>query len=469
MKLKPTILALMLISGRLFAAPLDQDRPLNVLFILIDDLRPELGCYGAPVHTPNIDKLSHDGVRFERAWAQFPLCNASRTSVLTGRYPTTTRVVSNIGYFRDEMTDLITLPEHFKLHGYTSVRVGKVYHEGLAGSMDDPQSWSIGADREVGTRPDYRRQPIERWKAWSDRIVVLPNDGNDHADHRSAAKTVEWLEKFASSGVRFFLTCGFQKPHTPLEAPQRYLDLYPTLEQELPADFALRPAATAGFPRASITANRDLFIDRDAGEAEAREMIRAYRASVSWIDSLTGMVLEALDRTGLRENTVVVLWGDHGFHLGEKGKWSKHRSLYDVALRVPLIISGPGIVSGQVSPRVVQSLDIYPTLVDLCGLPDPIGVEGRSLVPLLSDPKRSWPYPAFAVTDSDAGLHRAVRDDRWLYAEFIGNDGGAMLIDVENDPAESINLAEDPHYSDIRARLRAALDWIPTNVQPLAH
>ncbi|MDQ3624051.1 MAG: sulfatase-like hydrolase/transferase, partial [Verrucomicrobiota bacterium] len=271
---------------------------LNVLFLMSDDLRPELGCYGAPVKTPNLDKLAGAGVRFDRAFVQYPLCNPSRASLLTGRLPTTTGVLDNETYFRDAHPDWVTLPQHFKNHGYKTVRIGKIYH----GGIDDALSWSEGAEpgprgAAPETRPPRQRPSAEERAKRSDRIVVLEGDGESHQDWNTAAAAIAALEKHKDGGP-FFLAVGFTKPHSPPTAPKRFFDLYDPAKMELPPDFAVRPAAPAGFPAAAITSNGDLFMRRDASEAEAREMLRAYRASASWTDWNTGRVLDALDRLG---------------------------------------------------------------------------------------------------------------------------------------------------------------------------
>ncbi|HYF37984.1 MAG TPA: sulfatase-like hydrolase/transferase, partial [Prosthecobacter sp.] len=278
-----------------------------------------------------------------------------------------------------------------------------------------------------------------------------------HGDTRTRLAAIDYLERYKDKP--FFLACGFTKPHSPPTAPKRFFDMYDPKAIPLPPDFAARPAPPPGFPALSIPArNGDLFIERDATPEAAQEMIRAYHASLTWVDYNVGEVLAALDRLKLRDKTIVVFWGDHGYHLGEKGKWSKHNSLFDAGTRVPLIIHAPGMKgNGTASPRVVEALDIYPTLSALCGLPTQEGLQGESLAPLLENPSAAWDRPALSVTRINGKvLGRTVRTDRWRYAEW--DDGGAMLIDEQNDPNELKNVAGEPAHAGVVKELKAALE-----------
>jgi len=441
-------------------------RPLNVLFLFADDLRPELGSYGhAVVKTPNIDALAASGVRFERAYCQFPLCNPSRTSLLTGRYPIVTGVLGNRQWFGKDHPDFVSLPRLFKDHGYKTLRSGKVFH----GGIDDYEAWTVGGDPKttpgvdrggsIGvaapTTPAQNRASDERRDRRSDSILVIPGDGETVGDGAVAGRAIELLREHKDGP--FFLACGFSKPHSPPEAPQRFFDLYDPAQVVLPADFAPRPTAPPGVPPVSVRANTDLFIGRDASPEEARLVTRAYWASVSWMDHNVGRVLAEVDRLGLRENTVIVFWGDHGYHLGEKGRWSKAGSLFEVGARTPLIVAAPGEAgNGRPSPRVVEALDLYRTLADLAGLPVADAVQGRSLAPLLADPTAPWDRPAYTVWAEAGKLNGvSVRDERFRYAEWEGPRGGAFLYDLDADPQELKNLADDPAFADVRARLSA--------------
>jgi iduronate 2-sulfatase len=462
----------------------------NVLFLIADDLRPELGSYGNPIiRTPSLDGLAARGTRFDRAYAQYPLCNPSRASLLNGRYPMQTGVMDNNVYFRVKHPDFVTLPQHFKANGYAALRTGKIFH----GGIDDEVSWTEGGEppdpaitgrgsnaqrpgrnssrgpgaggerdpeaTEGAPAPQPRSASGGGHGSASDRIVVLEGNGESHGDYKTATRAIQYMERYKDKP--FFLAVGFVKPHSPPTAPRKFFDLYDPAKIALPPDFNTRPQAPPGHPEISIPKrNSDLFIGRDASPTEAREMIRAYYASVSFMDEQVGRVLGALDRLGLRDNTIVVFWGDHGYHLGEKGKWSKAYSLYEVGTRVPFIIATPG-AKAQASERKVELLDLYPTLAELCGLPRPQGIEGHSLVPLLRNPKRKWNYPAFTVTVYQGTLGKSVRTERWRYAEWDDGRAGAMLFDHSKDPRELKNLANDPAFAKTVQEMKRLLGQLP--------
>lgn len=450
----PTALTLVLLAA-LGTTAADAPKKPNVLFIMADDLNCDLGCYGHPqVKSPNIDALAKAGVRFDRAYCQYPLCCPSRTSLLTGRLPTSTGVLRNTQDFRKLKPDIVTLPEHFKANGYATLRAGKIFHGGL----DDDQSWSEGSEKATRARgpmpeidppvppPPGRANP-------ADRIVRLTGDGDAHIDNKTADLAIKFLQQHKDKP--FFLNCGFLKPHSPPTAPEKYFDLYDLKKVTLPKSFAATPTVPEGFPKACLTPNADLFVKRDATEDEAKEMTRAYWASTSWVDWNVGRVIAELDKLGLRDNTIIVFWGDHGYHLGEMGKWAKHGSLFEVGTRVPLVVLAPGVkANGQAVLPPVQSMDIYPTLCELCGLKLPAGLQGHSLKPLLEDPKAKWEHPAYTIYGQMAdNLGVAVRTDKYRYAEWKGGANGAMLFDVTADPSETKNLADDPKLADVRKQL----------------
>ncbi len=471
--MKNKILVLMAVTAAFLAAAparaTETSKPkYNVLFIISDDLRPELGSYGSKLaKTPNLDKFAASGVRFDRGYCQYPLCNPSRASMLTGRKPTTSGVIGNRTWFGDLHPDYVSLPRYFKDQGYFTAKAGKIFH----GGIDDTDAWTVGGERrtlagvprpvgETNAPVAPRTNQVERLQedvpsraARSDRWIVVPGAGEEQHDYRVGTQTINLLQQHKDEP--FFIACGFSTPHSPPTAPQRFYDLYDVAKIPLPPDFAARPTVPEGFPKSAIRPrNADLFINRDATPETAREMIRAYLAATSWVDFNVGRVLAEVDRLNLWTNTVVVFWGDHGYQLGEKGKWSKAGSLFEQGARVPFIVRAPEAKgNGRSSPRVVETLDFYPTLVELTGLPQPKGLEGRSLVPLLNNPAAPWEHPAFTVwSENGRTLHGVtVRNERWRYAEY--EDGGAMLLDLENDPQELKNVADDPRFAAERTAL----------------
>jgi iduronate 2-sulfatase len=451
-------------------------RPLNVLFFMSDDMRPELASYNSRfnVHSPNIDALGAHGVRFDRNYCQFPLCNPSRSSLFTGHIPRETSVLGNSDAVVKVRPEWITLPHLFRQNGYTALRTGKIFHGGL----DDPQAWNEfdGDAESIGSLAPGKRMDLPRVQIpmpdgtmpplpdnaradHSDEIIVLQGNGEGAGDYRIADRAIKMLNQVAADpGKPFFIGCGFTKPHSPPTAPQRFFDMYDPEKIQLPPNFAAWPTVPPGFPRASIRPkNADLFIGRGASESEAKQVIRAYLASISWADWNLGRVVAELERLKLRDNTVIVFVADHGYQLGENGKWSKAGSLFEGGTRIPLIIDMPGAKgNGRPCTRTVQSLDIYRTLCELAGLEVPAGVEGTSLVPLLHDPRATWDQPAYSVwSENGKTIHgTAIRTEQWRYAEY-GKDAanGALLFDVHADPLELHNLADDPQHAATRAEL----------------
>jgi arylsulfatase A-like enzyme len=475
--------ALVLVGGSVLlpaqaAAP--AERP-NVLFIAVDDLNCRIHCYGDPlVKTPNLDRLARSGVRFDRAYCQFPLCNPSRISLLLGRYPTTTETID----FAEPALlgpDWVTLPEQFRRSGYEVSLLGKIFH------YAEPKPWSAGQEsvRKQQRRHREMLADLTRWepyrtlappptsavtwlRTYANAFGPVPDTAERDAEAR--AKAYEWtadvksanqavalLERFASSGKPFFLGVGFYKPHVPLIAPQRFFDLYSAAKMPLPKDFAPTPTADASVPVYALRYNLDLFYEERATPERARAALAAYYACVSFMDEKLGQVLDSLERLHLRDNTVIVLWGDHGWHLGEKGMWAKG-TLFDVAAHTPLLIVDPRrAAAGQACPRTVEFVDIYPTLVELCGLATPPGLEGKSLVPLLNRPTTAWNRPAFTLVAREDWLGRSVRTERWCYTEWDFGRRGRELYDLRADPAESRNLVKDAKLVHVVADLKKLL------------
>lgn len=438
-------------------------RKLNVLFIAVDDMNADLGCFGhSLVKSPNLDRLASLGVRFERAYCQFPLCCPSRTSVLTGLRPDTTRVFDNATHFRQVLPGVVTLPQLFRNHGYFTARVGKIYHYGVpsdigTNGLDDPASW----DQVVNPRgrdKDEENLLINYTpnRGLGSSLSFLRAEGTDEeqTDGIGATAAIRLME--TNCNRPFFLAVGFYRPHCPYVAPRKYFDLYSLAAIRLPQ--VSREAMTAVPAPALASTNPWPWFG--VSEQQARESIQAYYASISFVDAQIGRVLDALDRLRLADNTVIVFWSDNGYHLGEHGLWKK-QSLFEGSARVPVIIAAPGQrAKGQACRRTVELLDLYPTLSELCGLAPPANLEGRSLRPLLDNPEAPWDRPAFSqVWRGFPGY--SVRTERWRYTEWDAGRKGVELYDCQSDPQEQRNLAEDPKFAQVRAELKAlvAKNW----------
>jgi iduronate 2-sulfatase len=431
------------------AAPLAAQgkRPPNVLFVAVDDLNVHLNCYGfKAVKSPNIDALAGRAMRFDRAYCQYPLCNPSRSSLLSGRRPPRTKVDNNTTWFRDTIPDVVTLPQHFREHGYFTAKTGKIFHDGL----DDPKAWDVGGTPHVVQQARTGQAKLDREKR-ADRWEKVEGEGENEPDYKTATEAVELLER--KHDKPFFIAVGFRKPHVPFIAPKKYFDLYDPNRMELPPDFAPRVAGTGPAYRP----NFDLFIRRDAPPPLARQGIAAYFAAISFMDAQLGRVMAALDRLGLRDNTIVSLFGDHGWHLGEKGMWSK-MTLFEVGVHAPLLISTPGMkTAGKNCATPVEFVDIYPTLADMAGLPVPSGLDGRSLRPLLTDPQSKWDKLAYTYQVRGEIRGVTVRNRRFRYTEWDQGRAGTELYDEDADSAEMHNMAADPKYAatvkDMKAQL----------------
>lgn len=455
----------------------------NVLFVIVDDLNCRIACYGDPVaKTPHLDRLAARGIRFDHAYCNFSLCNPSRSSVLSGLFPTTTGVLDNKTWLTPPAGHP-TLPRHFQQHGYARAEFGKIWHEPLNNGEIDPanppeprskNTWFTPAQRaeQQRSQPDfwtllknydnYRHDPpapetVEALRGGANTFGPVPV-GKDTPDITMAGAAIRFLKGHDASAQPFFLAVGFGKPHVPLKAPQEFFDLYRPEELPLPPDFANQPTLPAGSDTRNTRRNLDLYADRDFTAAEARAALHAYYACVSYMDAQLGRVLDALDVYGQAENTLIVLWGDHGWHLSEKGFFAKG-TLFEIATRAPLMVVDPRrqAAAGQTCRRIVQFVDIYPTLADLAGLPLPPALEGTSLRPLLDDPEAVWDHPAFTVQSRGWSLGRRIRTERWAYSEWDGSEEGAMLFDHTADPYELRNLANDPAHRETAASLQRQL------------
>lgn len=443
----------------------------NVLFIAVDDLRPELGCYGsARAISPHIDRLAASGTVFDRAYCQQAVCSPSRTSLLTGCRPDTTRVYDLETHFRKTLPNVVTLPQHFMRNGYRAQGLSKIFH----GSLNDPASWSVPWWRPAS--PQYRLNESAEGLTVPAAIPGTKVPGGRrgrpyecadvpdraYADGETADRAIAVLREAAKSP--FFLAVGFLKPHLPFVAPKRYWDLYDRAALALAAD----RAAPKGFPPLAGTNWGELraYAGVPAGgpvpDDLARTLIHGYLACVSYIDAQVGRVLAELDALGLRKDTVVVLWGDHGWKLGEHGMWCKHTN-FEWDTRSTLIVSAPGQkAAGAHTRALTEFVDIYPGLCDLCGLDKPAHLEGTSLAPLLDEPSRPWKKAAFSQYPRGAGvMGTSIRTDRFRYTEWRQRPGGKVqaveLYDHLEDGGEDRNVADDPARAGVRAELAAAL------------
>ena len=434
----------------------DRARP-NVLFISVDDMNNDLGCYGHPlVRSPHIDRLARRGTRFERAYCQFPLCSPSRTSLMTGLRPDATQVYDLRTHFREVLPDVVTLAQLFKNGGYHVARVGKIYHYGNPGDigtngLDDPASW------HERVNPSGRDKAEEHLiinytpkRGLGSSLSVWKADGADEeqTDGLVATEAIRLMEEHKDEP--FFIAAGFYRPHCPYVAPKRYFELYPLERVRMPQgpwDYLKEvPEAALSFTRPwpwfGVT------------EQQARESLQAYWATISFVDAQVGRLLDALDRLQLADNTIVVFWSDHGYHVGDHGLWKK-QSLFEKSARVPLILAAPGQKSpGGVCGRTVELVDLYPTLADLCGLTPPENLAGRSLRPLLDDPEAEWSKPAFTQVWRGSVPGHSVRTERYRYIEWDGGKAGAQLYDYDTDPAEQRNLVKDSAHTQVVKELR---------------
>ena len=438
-------------------------RRLNVLLIMADDLNDDMGTFGHKmVRTPNLDRLAARGVRFDRAYTQFPLCSPSRVSLLTGLRPDTTKIYELQTNFRTILPDAVTLPQMFKRNGYVAARVGKIYHYGNPGDigtsgLDDPASWDLAVNpRGVDKDEETKLTNLTPTRGLGSALAYYASPASDeqHTDGKVASEVIALLEK--NKDRPFFIGAGFYRPHCPFIAPKKYFDMYP-LER-----IAAPKWSPADVQKVPVPAWFTMPPNWSVSEDGVRATIQAYYASISFLDANVGRVLDALDRLGLAQNTVVVFISDHGYLLGERGQWMK-QMLFERSARAPLIVAGPGVAAtGQASQRIVEFVDLYPTLADLTGLKPPSGLHGRSLTPLLKDPRIAWNRPA--ITQVRRGnpangffMGYTVRTEQWRYTEWDDGKQGIELYDEMVDPAELRNLAGEPGTSKIIAQMKGLL------------
>jgi uncharacterized sulfatase len=432
----------------------------NILFIAADDLNTALSCYGHPlVKSPNIDKLATRGVRFDRAYCQYPLCGPTRASLLTGLRPDTTRVLGNNIDFRDHIPNAVTLPQLFKNNGWYAAREGKMFHMNVPTEVSLPKyqdepSWhhSVSPGGPEAKTPGEGRKLNPPGVTFGMQWIAAASPAGQ-SDTNAADHALALLEQHRNEPL--FLGLGFLRPHLPFVAPSRFYDLYPLSSIPLPQN---PPGDLDDIPAAAKAVRPQLWNNMKMDEPRIREALRGYYASTSFMDDQVGRVLSGLDAMGLAANTIIVFWGDHGWHLGEHTRWQK-MSLMEESTRVPLMIAAPNRKgNGKVVRSLVEFVDIYPTLAELCGLKPPDALEGQSLVPLLDNPSRPFKKAAFSQLLYEKITGRSVRTARYRYIRWEGEGGGEELYDHDRDPREFTNLASKPEARVVLDQHRRILE-----------
>lgn len=460
------------------ASAAEAKRP-NVLFLMSDDLNNLLGCYGDPLaKTPNIDRLASRGVRFDRAYCAFPLCGPSRNSILTGLYPNSTGILANAQIFRQTIPSQISMPQAFRQSGYFVARIGKLYHYNVPMSIgtnghDDPGSWELELNPAGVDRLEEESKIFSLTPGSFGGTLSWHASSQGDAEHTDGlmADDAEWvLERCAARKDRpFFLAVGFFRPHTPYVAPRKYFDLYP--QEKMPVVQGVKedqadipPAGLASYKKEQDKLTDDL----------RRQCRQAYYASISFMDAQAGRVIDALERLGLADDTIIVFTSDHGYHMGEHGLWQK-QSLFEESARVPLLIVAPGAAKrGAVAQSPVSLVDLYPTLAELCSIEKPDNLQGQSLALMLKDPSAAGRGWAITQVVRGGGFRRfgaspavgdegqrffgySLRTSRWRYTEWDEGRQGRELYDHDADPREIANLADEPAYADTVAQLSQQL------------
>lgn len=452
--------AAVLVAGTVLASASTPPKKMNVLFITIDDLRPEIGCYGNDeVKTPNIDRLAKMGVKFNKAYCQYPVCNPSRASFLTGKRPDEIGILCNTVALREKWPDIVTLPQLFRENGYYTANMGKVLHVGTDENgkqthFRDDKSFmhnfkALGNNPKIGNTGE-RRLLGDGTIPWAEWLMA---EGGDEAqpDGMIAAEAVRLLEE--NHDTPFFLGVGFHKPHDPFFAPKEYFEDYPLDEVKLAKD----PSDRSPILELSIPDAYGRF--KSFSEQDQREFKRAYQSCTTFTDAQVGKVFDAMDRLELWDSTIVVLLGDHGYHLGEHGWWNKV-TLFELGANAPLMMWVPGMESmGQETDSVIEFLDLYPTLVDLCGLAAPHELSGKSIRPVLAQPATPWKNAAFTQVTRGKLMGYSVRNDRWRYIQWGENaEGGVELYDQNKDHDGYYNLAGHPEFFTVRKQMASLLE-----------
>ena len=433
------------------------ERP-NVLFIAVDDLRPQLGCYGnKQMHSPNIDRLAAQGIVFERSYCMVPTCGASRSTLMTGLRPSRHRFVNYSTWAEKDAPGITTLNTQFRKNGYYTVSLGKVFHH----PTDSAEGWSEPAWRPTGV-PWYRRPENQelhekrqkqgkrkRGPAWESADVA----DEAYADGVLAERAIDDLRRLKAKDQPFFLAVGFFKPHLPFIAPQKYWDLYDHKDIHLPGNYHIPKDAPkeSSHSFGELRAYARIPAQGPVSNETARNLIHGYYACVSYTDALIGKLLDELDRLGLADNTVIVLWGDHGWNLGEHTLWCKH-CCFETSMHAPLIVKAPGIKGGKKTAGLTEFIDIYPSLCELAAPPLPHHLQGRSFVPLMKQPSQPWKEAAIGRFQNGD----TIRTDQHRFTEYTTKKGdpvARMLYDHQVDPEEDVNISEEAENQDQVKRL----------------
>jgi iduronate 2-sulfatase len=438
------------------SAPALLAEKLNVLMICVDDLKPVLGCYGDKfAKTPNLDRLAARGLAFEKAYCNQAVCSPSRNALMTSLRPQTLGIYELATNFRKSRPEAITSAQHFKSLGYKTESLGKIFHTGQ-GNSDDPTSWSVAswkpkaptyldpASTSLPAKPNNNSGP----KGAATELADVAD--NAYGEGQLADELVARLKAAAAQPDQlFFIAGGFIRPHLPFVAPKRYWDLYDPSQLPMPKRTTLPEGAPSYAPQfgGELRSYSDMPSKGVLDDADTRRLIHGYYAATSYMDAQVGKVLDAMDQLQLWNKTVVMLWGDHGWHLGDHGMWCKHTN-YEQATRIPLIFAGPRIAVGSKTKALVETVDIFPTLCELCSLPVPSGLDGISFAKVTADPNQAARDSVTHVYPRNNLLGRAIRNERYRFVEWkaIGEDPAKAefeLYDYQLDPDENKNLAEE--------------------------
>ncbi len=447
------------LCSRAFAA----DSPPNVIIIIADDLRDYGGVFTRQlVKTPNLDRLAARGVRFERAYVQYPVCNPSRSSLLSGLRCEETGIVGNQTFFREKWPDVVTLPQLLRQGGWTTHSFGKIYHTANTGEgqradwLDIGKSWDKAeAIAPTAVKREGEMRNLTAGKlAWCE-VGIMDGPEDAQPDAQTAAAAIRAMEALSADGKPWLIAAGFNRPHDPFHSPRKYFDLYP--RDTLP--LYREPADASAPPPFAVPKGWDKTF-AEFSDDDRRSFLQAYLAGVSFMDAQVGRLLDSLDRLKLADNTIVVFLGDHGYHLGERGWWNKS-TLFERSCRSPLIIAAPGVKGGQISRTPVEFVDIYPTIADLCGQKPPSAIAGKSLRPVLEDATREHRGAAFTlVTRGPKNFGQSVRTTRWRFTRW--SDGASELYDHDADPEETHDVSAKPAHAAVIVELKQRLDTLPS-------